>query len=50
MFITGAGSGLGRGIAIEMLKLGAKVTLTDINQKGLDESLSLVPLQLKGNA
>ena len=31
IFITGAGSGLGRGMAIRFAKLGAKLTLSDIN-------------------
>jgi len=35
IFLTGAGSGLGRGMAIEFSKLGAKLTLCDINEKGL---------------
>lgn len=34
----------------EFLKLGAKVTFSDVNQKGLDESLQQVPPQYKNNA
>ena len=41
VFITGAGSGLGREMAIRFAKLGAKVTLTDIFEAGLKESHTL---------
>jgi all-trans-retinol dehydrogenase (NAD+) len=41
VFITGAGSGLGREMAIRFAKLGAKVTLTDIFETGLKESHQL---------
>ncbi|PIO61975.1 oxidoreductase, short chain dehydrogenase/reductase family protein, partial [Teladorsagia circumcincta] len=34
VLITGSGSGLGRGMAVEFAKLGAKVVLWDINEKG----------------
>ncbi|WKX89111.1 hypothetical protein Q1695_008622 [Nippostrongylus brasiliensis] len=34
VLITGSGSGLGRGMAIEFAKLGAKIMLWDINEKG----------------
>ena len=33
----GAGSGIGRGIALELGRLGASVTLADVDRKGLDE-------------
>ena len=42
VFITGAGSGLGREMAIRFARLGAKVTLTDIFEAGLKESHDLV--------
>ena len=32
IFITGAGSGLGRGMALKFASLGASLTLSDINQ------------------
>ena len=35
--VTGAGSGIGRGIALELGRLGASVTLADVDQKGIDE-------------
>jgi all-trans-retinol dehydrogenase (NAD+) len=43
VFITGAGSGLGRMIGLEFLKLGSKVTFADINDVGLEQSLTAVP-------
>ena len=42
IFITGAGSGLGRDMARRFAKLGAKVTISDINKKGLDETVELI--------
>lgn len=42
IFLTGAGSGLGRGMAIEFANLGAKLSLCDINQKGLEETKDLL--------
>jgi NAD(P)-dependent dehydrogenase (short-subunit alcohol dehydrogenase family) len=38
VLITGAASGIGRATAIAMGKLGARLSLTDINQKGLEET------------
>lgn len=35
--VTGAGSGIGRGIALELGRLGASVALADVDQKGLDD-------------
>ena len=35
VFITGAGSGLGRAMALEFAKRGAKVTVSDINEEGV---------------
>ncbi|MEI6406568.1 MAG: SDR family oxidoreductase [Actinomycetes bacterium] len=35
--VTGAGSGIGRGIAIELGRLGANVALADIEEEGLSE-------------
>ena len=35
--VTGAGSGIGRGIALELGRLGANLTLADLDKGGLDE-------------
>jgi all-trans-retinol dehydrogenase (NAD+) len=35
VFLTGAGQGLGRLLAIRLAKLGAKLSLTDINDTTL---------------
>lgn len=37
VFVTGAGSGIGRALAREFLKEGAKVVAIDLDQKALDE-------------
>lgn len=44
-FITGAASGIGRAAAIEMAKQGARLFLTDIDKKKLEETVS----HIKGN-
>lgn len=38
MFLTGAGSGIGRYMAIAFAKQGAKLSLSDINLEGLEET------------
>ncbi|MDC1525915.1 SDR family NAD(P)-dependent oxidoreductase [Gammaproteobacteria bacterium] len=40
--VTGAGSGIGRGIAEHAAKAGMRVVLADINEEGLNETLALV--------
>jgi NADP-dependent 3-hydroxy acid dehydrogenase YdfG len=40
--ITGAGSGIGRGIAEHAAKAGMRIVLADINEEGLNETLTLV--------
>jgi len=35
--VTGAGSGIGRGIALELARLGANLTLADLDEAGLRE-------------
>ena len=37
--VTGAGSGIGRELTIQLTKKGAKVAMVDINEKGLDETM-----------
>jgi NAD(P)-dependent dehydrogenase (short-subunit alcohol dehydrogenase family) len=40
--ITGAGSGIGRGVAERFAKEGAKIALVDMNAEGLEETAALV--------
>jgi NAD(P)-dependent dehydrogenase (short-subunit alcohol dehydrogenase family) len=40
--ITGAGSGIGRALALELAGHGAQLALADINQAGVEETRSLV--------
>lgn len=40
--ITGAGSGMGRSLAIKFSKLGAKLALNDFNEKGLNETTTML--------
>ncbi len=42
VFITGAGSGIGRSTAIAAADLGARLFLTDINQIGLEQTVALI--------
>lgn len=39
--ITGAGSGIGRALAVRCAGLGASVAISDVNEAGLDETASL---------
>lgn len=42
VFITGAGSGLGRGVAIAFAKEGAIVVVTDLSEKANLETASMI--------
>lgn len=43
--ITGAGSGIGRELALQLIGAGAKISISDINQQGLNETVKLVQNQ-----
>lgn len=38
VIITGGGSGLGQATALQLAKEGAKLSLVDLNEKGLEET------------
>ncbi|WP_409432177.1 SDR family NAD(P)-dependent oxidoreductase [Litorimonas sp. RW-G-Af-16] len=40
--ITGAASGIGRALAVELAGLGAKLALSDVNMDGLDETRAML--------
>jgi NAD(P)-dependent dehydrogenase (short-subunit alcohol dehydrogenase family) len=40
--VTGAGSGIGRAIATSLCRAGARVTVADINQTTLEETIALI--------
>ena len=42
VLVTGAASGIGRCVAVEASKLGASLVLVDLNENGLQETLSMV--------
>ena len=43
VLVTGAAGGIGRATSQECAKLGARLVLTDINEAGLAETLSMLP-------
>lgn len=42
IFITGAGGGIGRATALAFARTGGRVTATDVQQEGLDETARLI--------
>ena len=47
--ITGAGSGIGRGIALAFSKEGAKIIVADINEQGGKETIELIKQEKETN-
>jgi len=48
--VTGAGSGIGRALAIGFAKSGWRMALADVNTKGLDETVSMLQWPGSGKA
>ena len=46
--VTGAGSGIGRAVALAFAAEGANVALTDLEQEGMDETLRLMDREGSG--
>lgn len=40
--VTGAGSGIGRSLALQLADQGAKLAISDVNQKALDETIGML--------
>lgn len=47
VLITGAGSGLGRELALQFARVGSSLVLWDIDQKGMDETKKLIDQEHK---
>jgi len=50
VYLTGAGSGLGRLMALRLAKLGAKITLLDLNENGLKETIDICKRAIPSSA
>lgn len=48
--VTGAGSGIGRELALQFADAGARLALSDINQQGLDQTLQMISSRTSGTA
>lgn len=48
--ITGAGSGIGRALALVLAEEGARLALSDVNRTALDESIALLPAGVEARA
>jgi NAD(P)-dependent dehydrogenase (short-subunit alcohol dehydrogenase family) len=46
--ITGAGSGIGRALAVDLIRQGARLALSDVNESGLAETLAQCQATGKG--
>ena len=44
--ITGAGSGIGKALAIEFAKMGAKLAINDLRECQLEETINILTLQI----
>ena len=47
IFLTGAGSGLGRRMAVKFALLGANLTISDIDPKSVDQTKDLIVKKLE---
>jgi NAD(P)-dependent dehydrogenase (short-subunit alcohol dehydrogenase family) len=48
--ITGAGSGIGRALSIQLAEAGARVALSDVNEAGLAETIKQLPAGAEARA
>ena len=42
VFLTGAGSGLGRLVALQLAKMGAKLSISDLNLESVEETKRMI--------